>query len=279
MAEQPVVTVLMTTHAARPALLRGSLSSILCQSFPNFELLVVLSGEMGPDQETELARAAQDQRVRVIRPGQVGRGRALNIGLDAAAGEFVAIQDSDDESHPLRLEHQLATLKARPDIDLLGTEARRTSDLDHHADWPLSLRPERVELVGRELLGRNVLVHTSIMGRLDSFRAIGGYDDTRKRFFDYDLYLRARGHGARLARLPEPLVLQRVHGDQYFAAERAVMERLRSAYQLQFAHARKEPVPARWWYLATICVRAPLRIARARWRRRRLDEVRRTLSE
>ena len=125
MAEPRVVTVLMTTHAVRPALLRGSLSSILCQSFPNFELLVVLSGELGADQETEIARAAHDERVRVIRPGRVGRGRALNIGLEAAAGEFVAIQDSDDESHPLRLEHQLATLKARPDIDLLGTEARR----------------------------------------------------------------------------------------------------------------------------------------------------------
>ncbi|MET0903190.1 MAG: glycosyltransferase [Acidimicrobiales bacterium] len=279
MAEQRVVTVLMTTHAVRPALLRGSLSSILCQSFPNFELLVVLSGELGADQETEIARAAQDERVRVIRPGRVGRGRALNIGLDAAAGEFVAIQDSDDESHPLRLEHQLATLKARPDIDLLGTEARRSSDLDGHADWPLGPPPERVDLVGRELLGRNVLVHTSIMGRIDTFRAVGGYDDTRKRFFDYDLYLRARGHGARLARLPEPLVLQRVHKDQYFAAEPAVMERLRNAYQLQFAHARDEPVPARWWCMATICVRVPLRIGRARWRRRRLGDVRRTLPD
>ena len=279
MAEQPVVTVLMTTHAANPALLRASLSSILCQSFPDFELLVVLSGDMGADQGTEIARAAQDERVRVLRPGRVGRGRALNIGLDAAAGAFVAIQDSDDESHALRLEHQLATLKARPDIDLLGTEARHTSDLDAHADWPLGVPPERVDLVGRELLGRNVLVHTSIMGRIETFRAIGGYDDTRKRFFDYDLYLRARSHGARLARLPEPLVLQRVHGDQYFASERAIMERLRHAYQLQFAHARDEPVPARWWCMATICVRVPLRIARARWRRRRLDEVRRTLPD
>ena len=279
MAEQPVVTVLMTTHAANPALLRASLSSILCQSFPDLELLVVLSGDMGADQETEIARASQDERVRVLRPGRVGRGRALNIGLAAAAGEFVAIQDSDDESHALRLEHQLATLKARPYIDLLGTEARHTSDLDAHADWPLGLPPERVDLVGRELLGRNVLAHTSIMGRIDTFRAIGGYDDTRKRFFDYDLYLRARSHGARLARLPEPLVLQRVHGDQYFASEQAVMERLRHAYQLQFAHARDEPVPARWWCMATICVRVPMRIARARWRRRRLVEVRRTLPD
>lgn len=55
MAEQRVVTVLMTTHTVRPALLRGSLSSILCQSFPDFELLVVLSGELGADQETEIA--------------------------------------------------------------------------------------------------------------------------------------------------------------------------------------------------------------------------------
>ena len=69
---------------------------------------VVRLGVMG---DGDLPWLAELDGVRVIRPGRVGRGRALNIGLDAAAGEFLAIQDSDDESHPLRLEHQLATLK------------------------------------------------------------------------------------------------------------------------------------------------------------------------
>ena len=59
------------------------------------------------------AAAALDPRVRVIRMvANGGTYVARNAGLDAATGDFVTFQDSDDWSHPLRLERQVAPLLA-----------------------------------------------------------------------------------------------------------------------------------------------------------------------
>ena len=41
---------------------------------------------------------------------------ARNVGLDAATGDYVTFQDSDDWSHPLRLERQVAPLRADASI-------------------------------------------------------------------------------------------------------------------------------------------------------------------
>ena len=67
-----------------------------------------------------------DERVTVIRPGRVGRGPALNIGLKAARGDLIGIQDADDASHVDRLMCQSALFAADPDLALLGTVGGKT---------------------------------------------------------------------------------------------------------------------------------------------------------
>ncbi|WP_229069426.1 glycosyltransferase family 2 protein [Actinoplanes sp. DH11] len=104
------ISTIVTTYQPGLALLT-TVRSLVAQSWTNHEILVVDDGS-GPGHDAVLARAAAlDPRVRILRmPANGGTYRARNAGLDAATGEFVAFQDSDDWSHPLRLERQAAPL-------------------------------------------------------------------------------------------------------------------------------------------------------------------------
>ena len=105
--------------------------SLAAQTWTNHEILVVDDGSPHGHDEVLRRAAALDPRVRVIRlPANGGTYVARNAGLDAATGDFVTFQDSDDWSHPLRLERQVAPLLADPAIfSTTSTGMRVTAEL------------------------------------------------------------------------------------------------------------------------------------------------------
>src|SRR4029079_19378984 len=125
----------------------------------------------------------------VLRPGRVGRARALNLGVRAASAPLVGIQDADDASHPRRLEVQVAQMDADPGLALLGTDFRVSTSLTETADWELPDRGARAVTVGDALLRSNPIVHSSVLARASVLDRIGGYDERRTAQFDYDLLL------------------------------------------------------------------------------------------
>src|SRR4029078_8523964 len=105
--------------------------SLVAQTWTNHEILLVDDGS--PVEFDPILRAATglDPRVRLIRMvTNGGTYLARNAGLDAASGDFVTFQDSDDWSHPLRLELQIATLLAdEPIFSTTSVGMRVTADL------------------------------------------------------------------------------------------------------------------------------------------------------
>ncbi len=122
------ITTIVTTYRPGPALL-VTIRSLIAQSWADQEILIVDDGSA----ETAILdeAAGLDPRVRVLRlPVNGGTYLARNAGLDAATGEFVTFQDSDDWSHPLRLERQVAPLLANRDIFATTSAGMRvTGDL------------------------------------------------------------------------------------------------------------------------------------------------------
>jgi glycosyltransferase involved in cell wall biosynthesis len=101
----PLVSVIVRTRD-RPALLGEALASLRAQTLRDFETLVVADGGSAPPAEL-LASAPGDGGLTLIhRVPPHGRALALNAGLDAARGRFVAYLDDDD----LFLPDHLATL-------------------------------------------------------------------------------------------------------------------------------------------------------------------------
>lgn len=115
-----MISVIMLTYN-REALVSRAIESILHQTYPDFEFLIIDNGST--DQSGAIADryAAQDNRIRVIHRerGNIGSGR--NTGLDAAQGEYITFIDDDDWAEPDFLEflHDLIT-ETDADVAICG---------------------------------------------------------------------------------------------------------------------------------------------------------------
>ena len=80
---------------------------------------VVVVDDLSTDNTTEIVErlATRDARVRLVRKA-VNRGAyaARNTGLENSDGDVVMVHDSDDWSHPQRIELQIEALRKTPGI-------------------------------------------------------------------------------------------------------------------------------------------------------------------
>lgn len=97
--KQPEISIIVPVYKTE-RFLSACISSILAQTFTDFELILVDDGS--PDSCPALcdAAAAKDSRIRVIHQKNRGLSVARNAGLDAAEGEWIAFVDSDDTIMP-----------------------------------------------------------------------------------------------------------------------------------------------------------------------------------
>ncbi len=101
--------------------LKPAVDSVLVQTFPDFEVIVVDDGSEehpGPD-------LAADPRVRYVRREHRGASAARNYGIRLARGKYVAFLDADDVFLPEKLQVQVGQMEARPDIPLSHTSYGR----------------------------------------------------------------------------------------------------------------------------------------------------------
>ena len=102
----PKVSVVIPTKG-RPALLVRAIDSVLAQTMPDLEIVVVVDGDDPPT----MARLSTvtDPRVRVCQNATSrGSGKARNVGAWRAEGDWIAFLDDDDIWLPRKLERQLA---------------------------------------------------------------------------------------------------------------------------------------------------------------------------
>ncbi|GAA2556123.1 hypothetical protein GCM10010435_28450 [Winogradskya consettensis] len=100
------VSVVIPTRN-RPDLLTRAVRSVLAQTVPELEVVVVIDG---PDEVTTKALAEiGDPRVRTVPLAEKGGApNARNMGVQAASAPWVALLDDDDEWLPQKLAVQLA---------------------------------------------------------------------------------------------------------------------------------------------------------------------------
>jgi glycosyltransferase involved in cell wall biosynthesis len=109
---QPLVSVLIPAYNAG-AYLRPSLESILRQSHRSLEIWVVDDGST--DGSVDSLADLRDPRLHVLRQSNLGKSATLNKLLDGIRGEYYALQDADDLSHPDRIARQVDCLERHRD--------------------------------------------------------------------------------------------------------------------------------------------------------------------
>lgn len=122
-SDLPRVTVVMPTYR-QARFLRRALDSLLAQSFPAWELVVVDDGSPDETQQV-LAPYLADPRIRAIRfPRNEGLGRALNAGIDAGSAPLLAYLPSDDVWYEEHLASLVELFAADPGLALAYSGVR-----------------------------------------------------------------------------------------------------------------------------------------------------------
>lgn len=228
-APKPAVTVLMAVYDPPLAMLDQALESILSQTFVDFEFLIVDDGSQDPVIPGFLAqRAKSDGRIRIAGEPHRGLTASLNRGLALARGTWIARQDADDWSEPVRLERQIEYIGAHPDTAVLGTRAW-THQQDGRPLWPLRLPTTHADILAWLPRG-NPFVHGSVIFPRAVAVAAGGYREEFRCSQDYDFLWRLteRGDAANLA---EPLYHYRYTSGSVSASRAAEQARAHRAIQ------------------------------------------------
>jgi GT2 family glycosyltransferase len=219
------LTVLMSVHNGAEYLTEA-LDSILRQTCPEFELIVVDDGST--DGSADLVAARFDPRVRLLRqPSRKGLAAALNLGLAHAEGEYVARMDADDISLPQRLEKQLAFMDANPDIGICGTWMEAFSE-GSATPWRVPVKHNEIHC---RLLFESVLYHPTVMLRKALLDKHGlRYDTHYLQCQDYEFWNRC-ARLFKVANLGEVLLRYRIHSESIGSRRR--QEKLATASRVR----------------------------------------------
>lgn len=128
MASSPLISIIMAAYNSEKYI-GETLKSVCAQSFRNWELLVINDCSTDATQAIVETFALQDPRIELVNlDNNMGAPAGpRNIGVRMAQGDWVAIVDSDDIWHPLKLELQLKALDSY-NARFCSTQMRDFSD-------------------------------------------------------------------------------------------------------------------------------------------------------
>lgn len=186
----PLVSVVMPVHNAE-RFLREAIASVLAQTHPSLELVLVDDGSSDGSWEIAKELARQDPRVRVFQNAQnLGIVKTRNRAFLEAdpKSRYLAVLDSDDVCLPDRLAKQVAFLEAHPDHGIVGGH---TLIIDAQGTViGQRLYPTSHEQIARVITRYNPIAQPTVMIRRSALEAVGPYDERYPRCQDYELWLR-----------------------------------------------------------------------------------------
>ena len=210
MSPTPPVSVVIPAYN-RAGSLRASVDSVLGQSWPDFELLVVDDGST--DDTLAVARAIGDPRIRILStPHNMGASGARNFGAAQARGDWIAFHDSDDIWLPRRLELQMARLAETGTgagycrMTVMGTaeDGGKANGVSQVPDPALApLEGDILETV----LRHSVISTQTLVLRRALFERLGGFDPDLRALVDWELAIRLAQAGP-ICFVPEAQVIQ-----------------------------------------------------------------------
>lgn len=163
-----LVSVIIPCYNAAPYLAQAVRSALVQRGVPGVEVIVVDDGSTDASWSVAIQLATEDPRVRPISAPHGGVCAAVNQGLAAARGEFVALCGADDWWHPDKLGLQLAALRAGrgpilvySDMEVVDASGRmvhpsfwRWAGIEPHAGQPIEQLLRRNFISGGTILFR-----------------------------------------------------------------------------------------------------------------------------
>ncbi len=189
MTDKKVSVVINTKNRAK--LLPRAIISILNQTYQNYELIIVDGGSS--DNTRDVVQQFKDNRIQYFRvENEKNSASTLNYAFTLCKGEYIALQDDDDESLPLRIEKQLQLFeKSDTKLGIVYCWEEFWDD-----QYDKSIRISKPGLRGNifwDLLKKagGTGGGTQLMIKNEVIRNIGGLNENLMLSSDYLFYLRA----------------------------------------------------------------------------------------
>ena len=163
-----------------------TLAALKAQTFKDFEVIVINDGST--DNTSSVLR--EFVGIRVMDIPHSGAARARNVGASMAQGKYLIFLDADAELTPNALEKFLTALEANAEAAFVYSSFYFGWKKFTNLEW------------SRERLKKNNFIHTTSLIRKEKFP---GFDESLKRFQDWDLWLTISKHGGKGIWIPEIL--------------------------------------------------------------------------
>ena len=183
----PQVSVIIPTHN-RPEFLRLAITSVLKQTFQDFEIIVV--DDASTDHTCDVVWSFNDSRIQYIRlSGHSGDAGTRNAGVMKSTGKFIAFLDDDDEWLPEKLHAQVSILTNSAE-EICGMYTGRLN-VDVKTGEVLNIRPalKRGNLF-HEMLSNNRITTSSVLLKRSCLEELGLFDQRMPCGSDQDLWIR-----------------------------------------------------------------------------------------
>ncbi|MBD3280437.1 glycosyltransferase [Candidatus Dojkabacteria bacterium] len=206
---RPEISVIMAVYREELSQMKESIQSILCQSFKNFEFIIVLDNPKSKKRRELLEQFQElDSRIKIIvNSGNLGLATSLNHALVVSRGKFIARMDADDISLPTRLEEQYREYVRMPECFLFCWAVF----IDEKGVTVSNFEPEtrKFSSISSSIFSSHFLLHPSLFTSRDLLVSFG-YDDSFLRSQDFDLWLRAIAANVTFRVLPKTLLKYRI---------------------------------------------------------------------
>lgn len=217
----PIVSIILPTYN-RARLIGRSINSVLLQTFHDFELIVV--DDASTDNSEDVIKELSDPRLRYIRH-EMNRGGAAarNTGIQAAAGNFIGFQDSDDEWLPEKLAKQIQAFHtSSQETGVVYSGCNRIDGLKKTYIPSPGINPKRGKLHSRLLAG-NFITLPSLLVKKECLEKVGVFDERLLRLHDWDLFIRIARHYD-FAFIDEPLLISYFTSESISSKEDSLLE-------------------------------------------------------
>ncbi|RNF39517.1 glycosyltransferase family 2 protein [Planococcus salinus] len=217
--ENEKTSIIIPTYN-RAELLKKAVVSLLSQTHQNIEIIIV--DDCSTDNTSEVVSRMTDPRILYIKhQTNKGGASARNTGIAHATGEYVGFLDSDDQWLPEKLEKQLQVFRRDPEIGVVYTGLRVTSESGVLREM---IPVFRGKILSKLLQFNCIDTTSSIIVKKELLDKIGGFDAAFPSCQDWDLYLRL-AQITRFDFVQEPLVLFFQHsGERITSNKKAVQQ-------------------------------------------------------
>jgi glycosyltransferase involved in cell wall biosynthesis len=224
----PLVSVLMPAFNSE-AYIKEAISSILSQTYPHFELIILDDGSS--DSTFELIMQFQDPRIRALRHEKnQGTVATRNELVTLAKGKYIALLDNDDIARSDRLEAQVSFLEENP-IDICGSDHLTLDEITGRIKKSKQCHTDAD--IRAMMTVASPLSHPSIMARASVLKN-HPYEKNTDIAEDYALWLTLSLAGFHFANLKKNLITYRIHPKQFSQSQIEKVQILLQKYQINY---------------------------------------------